>query len=581
MLDRIADRNCTREIVSAPELGVHVGLVSRRASETTTCAIAGEAAQVSLMLAGDVRLPSDGHDRDDDSRTTHILLEHYRILGPRFVEELNGLFAGVLIDRRAGVALLFNDRYGAERIYLHHWNGLVYFASEAKALLSILPQARAFDDAGLRDFLKYGSTLFGRTLFRGISMLPGATLWRIEGPDGHIERSRYFDAQRWEAQSALPADEFMEVFSSTFHRILPSYLTSSRSIGFSITAGLDTRMIMACLPARQVPTISYTYAGECGETLDCRIGARVAGLRGLEHRILRVGRDFLSDYRGYVDRTVFATDGAAGALQAHEIYFSALARQLAPIRLTGNFGSEVLRGISTFKPMGLDRNLLNPQFLSAAHALTAEEESAPVHPVTHAAFREIPWHLFGTVTAARTHLTFRTPYMDNEVVQLAYRAPVQLRRSSEPALRLLRNYDPRLSSIATDRGVSAHPGRLRAIARRAAAEITFKLDYMHKEGLPNWLSPFDAALGSMSAFGLLGWHKFLPYRGWFRRELAGATATVLDDASRRGLDFLDRDHLKTLVPMHVQGRKNNLLAIHTVATLEAVDRLLLRESRVN
>lgn len=562
---------------------MHVGSVSLSGSPSRLNVAVSDPTRALLILAGDVLPPSSGNDvcTDDDSRTTRLILQQYRALGSAFVAGLNGLFAGVLIDRSAGVALLFNDRYGAERIYLHRADGITYFASEAKALLAVLPRLRAFDDAGLRDYLKYGNTLCGRTLFRGISTLPGATLWRIKGTEGRIEPSRYFDAKQWEAQSALPADEFMESFSSTFHRILPSYLTSPTRVGVSITGGLDTRMIMACLPADHVPSIAYTYAGERGETLDCRIGARVAGIRGMRHHVLRIGRDFLKDYRDYVDRTVFMTDGSAGALQAHEIYFSALARQLAPIRLTGNFGSEVLRGISTFKPLGLDPNLLPPQFLDAPRAATVAEEAPPAHPVTHAAFREVPWHLLGTVRAAQKYLTFRTPYLDNELVQLAYRAPSELRRSTEPAFRLLRDHDPRLSLIATDRGISACPGRFRTIARRAAAEITFKLDYMHKEGLPSWLSPFDAALGAMSAVGLLGWHKFLPYRGWFRRELASAMGSVVDDASRRGLDFMNRGYLATVVSEHVQGRRNHLLAIHTIATLEAIDRLLLRDSAVS
>ena len=581
MLERMRhDAGWTCETVSAPELGLHVGCVLENGASPSLRGAPDEPARPVLLLTGEVRLPDGAGEggNDDDGRNLEGLLGRYRSVGASFVQDLNGLFAGVLVDRSAGLALLFNDRYGAQRIYWHREGGLTFFASEAKALLAVLPHLRAFDDAGLRDFLRYGSTLEGRTLFRGISTLPGATLWRIRGAEGRVESSRYFDSRLWEAQLPLCPDGFMQEFSSTFRRILPAYLTSASQIGISITGGLDTRMIMACLPAGRVPSISYTYAGEAGETLDCRIGARVASLRGMRHCVLRIGHDFLRDYRSHLDRTVFLTDGAAGALQAHEIYFSALARQLAPIRLTGNFGSEVLRGMSTFKPMELDPELVDPPFRAAPNGAASAEAPPTAHPVTHAVFQEIPWHLFGTVAAVRTHLTFRTPYLDNELVQLAYRAPPELRRSSAPALRLLRDNDPRLCSIPTDRGVSERPGRLRSLARRSAAEVTFKLDYLHKEGLPGWLTPFDAALGALSGVGLLGWHKFLPYRGWFRRELADSIASVTDDASRGGLAFLNRRYLASMVPAHVQGRRNHLRAIHTVATLEAVDRLLLRDS---
>ena len=72
---------------------------------------------------------------------------------------MNGLFSGLLIDKRQKKAVLFNDRYGIERIYYYEADGDFYFASEAKALLRILPQARAFDEEGVAQFLAYGCTL--------------------------------------------------------------------------------------------------------------------------------------------------------------------------------------------------------------------------------------------------------------------------------------------------------------------------------------------------------------------------------------------------------------------------------------
>ena len=47
------------------------------------------------------------------------LLRLYDRLGDDWVLALNGRFSGLLIDRRRGFVSLFNDRYGAERVYVH------------------------------------------------------------------------------------------------------------------------------------------------------------------------------------------------------------------------------------------------------------------------------------------------------------------------------------------------------------------------------------------------------------------------------------------------------------------------------
>ncbi len=104
---------------------------------------------------------------------------------------------------------------------------------------------------------------------------------------------------------------------------------------------------MACRPDSARDIVCYTFSGEKGLTLDDRLATQVARACGLEHRLLRIGSDFFSDFAGYVDRTVYITDGCLGVLGAHEIYLNAQAWPLAPVRLTGNFGSEVLRGVST------------------------------------------------------------------------------------------------------------------------------------------------------------------------------------------------------------------------------------------
>ena len=74
------------------------------------------------------------------------IAELYSDEGDSFVSRLNGLFSGLLIDRQRSRALLFNDRYGLERLYFHETSDALYFASEAKALLRVLPELREFEE---------------------------------------------------------------------------------------------------------------------------------------------------------------------------------------------------------------------------------------------------------------------------------------------------------------------------------------------------------------------------------------------------------------------------------------------------
>lgn len=313
--------------------------------------------------------------------------------------------------------------------------------------------------------------------------------------------------------------------------------------------------------------------------MDANIAARIAAECGLEHRLLRISDDFLRSYGNFVDRTVLATDGCSGATGAHEIYFNQLARELAPIRLTGNFGSEVLRGMSTFKPLRLAEGLLASDVRRSVAEATEHAPGSGTHPVTLAAFHEIPWNLYGNLAAGRSQVTFRTPYLDNELVALAYRLPPGLRASPVPALRFVRRNRPALSEIPTDRGQLREGRDPARLCRRLFSEITFKLDYMHKEGLPSSLALFDPILHAFSNTGILGLHKFLPYRRWFRQQLAATVSEILTDRRTREAPWWNPPYLATMWPDHVRGRGNYVREINAILTLEAVERLILNGFR--
>jgi asparagine synthase (glutamine-hydrolysing) len=568
---------------SSPQMRVYGGWSSHKSSFARNQPFFNETQDVVLLFSGECFIDSEvktalvqkGHQLAKNG--ADWLVHLYEEEGDRFFASLNGLFSGVVIDKRQGRVFLFNDRYGVERIYWHGAGQDFYFASEAKALLEAIPQLREFDHDGVAQFLAFGCTTGTRTMFRSINLLPGGSVWCFDGGDCH--KREYFSPKTWESQSRLSNEAFDAAFEQTFKRILPRYFDREfeSEIGISLTGGLDTRLIMACGPDSIQDVICYTFSGQTGETLDDRFAARIAKACGLEHRLLRIGRDFFSDFASHVDRTVFVTDGCVGPTGAHEIYFNRQARRLASVRLTGNYGSELFRGISTFKPRRFRPDLFEPEF---AKRLSYLSESMPFRNeprATFTAFREIPLNLIGTLLAARSQVVFRTPYLDNEMVALAYQNPKPLSRSPLTALNVIDRNNHALGKIGSDMGFRANDGPLRAWARYLLHRTTFKLDYIYNEQLPDWLSPLEPVLARVGfGMGILGLHKYLHYQSWFRRELASYLHEVMKQAQTRESVFWNPDSIKRMTEEHTSGRGNYVSEISAVLTLQAVERTLLR-----
>ena len=362
-------------------------------------------------------------------------------------------------------------------------------------------------------------------------------------------------------------------------KILPRYFESEARIGLSLTAGLDMRMIMACRPTTAQPPVCYTFDEAKRTTLDARLAARVAAACGLDHHILRMGSDFFSGFATHADRTVYISDGYFGVTGAHEIYLNQLARTLAPVRLGGAFGSEILREVSTFKPrLPSPRLIINPELQQSLDGFTRQCANRAAHPVTFAAFKEIPWNIFGSPAICRSQLTFRAPYLDNDIVSLAYQLPDSLRKSPQLALGVVMDNNAALIRIPTDMGYAGEASGLSSAAKRWFCKATFKLDYLYNEGMPGRLSALDPVFNfCASGLGILGLHKYLHYRQWFRQELAAYIHDVIGECQRQENGFWNSDFISRLARDHISGRGNYVHEINAVLTLGAVQRLLFRK----
>jgi len=158
-------------IYFAPEMGIYAGWVAMASSFADGQVFTNQRQDIVLLFSGECFQDPESFDKfpgNDDSRSGSNgswLISLYERLGAPFVEKLNGLFSGLLIDKRRRRAFLFNDRYGIERIYCCETRDGIYFASEAKAIVRVVEEARAFDRRGVAQFLKFGCTLDGQTQF--------------------------------------------------------------------------------------------------------------------------------------------------------------------------------------------------------------------------------------------------------------------------------------------------------------------------------------------------------------------------------------------------------------------------------
>ena len=401
--------------LSEPSLGIHVGWAAHAGSFSDCMPAWNETRDVCLVFAGEdftdrddiARLRARGHDCEAGS--AHYLVHLYEESGLRFLRALNGWFSGVLIDLRESRAVLFNDRFGLHRLHYHERPDGLYFASEAKSLLRVLPELRRIDHAALAELFRCGCVLQGKTLFPGIEQVPGGAMWTVT-PQGGVAKGQYFESQEWERQPPMSDAEFRESFGATFARVLPRYFRGTGDVAMSLTGGLDGRMIMAYARPSPGALPCYTFAGEYRDCADVTIARVVAAMCGQPHQTLSVGRAFCDEFGTLAERSVYFSDGAMDVTGSVELYANRLARRISPIRLTGNYGSEIVRGNIAFGPGNVAKGFLSEEFLphfrAAEHAFDSARDCTDLSFV---AFRQVPWYHYARFSVEQSQLTPRSP----------------------------------------------------------------------------------------------------------------------------------------------------------------------------
>jgi asparagine synthase (glutamine-hydrolysing) len=566
---------------SDPEHGIYIAWVARRGSFSDSMPVHNEDGQITLFFSGEefpdpdlkTRLRQCGHTFSNEPSA--YLVHRYEEESD-FPEGLNGRFHGLVADCRQGTATLFNDRYGLQRLYYHEANDAFYFAAEAKAILKVRPELRSMDPRGLGEFVACGCVLENRTIFRNVSLLPPGSSW-VFRKGAPVAKRIYFEPREWEEQEALGPDEYYHDLQSSFVGSLPRYFEGRERVGMSLTGGLDTRIIMAWHKAEPNSLPCYTWGSTYRDHEDVRIARRVARVCGQSHQVITAGPEFLARFGHYAERSVFLTDGCVDLSRSPDLYVQEKVREIAPIRMVGTYGSEILMQAVMFKAQSPTPGLFEPLGEQISTGIQTYDANRKVHPVSFVAFRQSPWHHYGVLGLEQTQVGIRAPYLDNNFVKTVYRAPGPnvLAVNGKARAQLIRDGNPALASMGTDRGDAG----LNSIFSHWYLEFFFKAEYAYDMGMPQWMARIDHMFAPLHLERIwLGRHKPFHFRVWYRDQLRDYVRQILLDDRALARPYLSRAGVERVVNGHLRGNQNHTDEIHRLLSLELAHRLFIESS---
>ena len=180
---------------------------------------------------------------------TEVILHVYAEYGESGFDRLNGMWAFAIVDSNARKVVLSRDRFSIKPLYLFKSNGELYFGSEIKQLLPLLP-ALELNAGAMTAYLAQGLLDHDvETFFRGITRVPPGTNVIVSLDSGTIEERKYWRFESTGPTSASSRD-FVEEFRALFFDSVRIRLRSDVKVGVLLSGGLDSSAVTTAV--RQV-----------------------------------------------------------------------------------------------------------------------------------------------------------------------------------------------------------------------------------------------------------------------------------------------------------------------------------------
>ncbi|PYX32930.1 MAG: asparagine synthase (glutamine-hydrolyzing) [Acidobacteria bacterium] len=277
---------------------------------------------------------------------TEVILRVYREYGERGFDRLNGMWAFAIVDSRARKVVLSRDRFSIKPLYLFKSNSALYFGSEIKQLLPLLP-SRELNASVMTAYLAQGLLDHDvETFFRGITRVPPGTNVIVSLDSGAVEERNYWSFESRGKTSASSKD-LVEEFRSLFFDSVRIRLRSDVKVGVLLSGGLDSSAVTTAVKLVCGEQLQ-TYSIVSDEGYDERRFIDMMAATGVPNRkvTFRVGNvlDCLEQVLYYSDEP-FA---GFSVIAQHQLFAAIKHDSDVTVLLSGQGGDETLLGYLKF-----------------------------------------------------------------------------------------------------------------------------------------------------------------------------------------------------------------------------------------
>ncbi len=281
---------------------------------------------------------------------TESILEYFECFGIlKTLQDIDGMFALALWDRKEKKLTLARDRFGEKPLYFFKDHEAVFFSSEISAIKSGIARSLSVDDESLRLLRTYGFIPEPRTIYRGVRKLrPGTYLECQVGEEGDLVPKHY-----WTISSVFndsieykrPISALEEKVEALLDASVSSRMLSDVEVGAFLSGGVDSSLVASSAFKDTVGTC-YTIGFDDAELDESGHARQVATALGLPCKTRMVTGEEITTIADQAIRK--SSEPIADASLIPTFALSEFAAADVKVCLTGDGADEIFGGYTRY-----------------------------------------------------------------------------------------------------------------------------------------------------------------------------------------------------------------------------------------
>lgn len=190
---------------------------------------------------------------------TEVITEGLAAYGVEFLQRLNGMFAIAAWNKHEKALYLSRDRYGSKPLYYWFSDNILVFASEVKAIIKHPYFKMELDYDALNQYFTFQNVFTYNTLFRGVNSLPPANTIKITVDTKNIIHNAWWDYDLTGIDNNISFDDAISLTKTNFEQAVSRQMISDVPVGSYLSGGMDSGSVTA-VASQHLPRIS-TFTG--------------------------------------------------------------------------------------------------------------------------------------------------------------------------------------------------------------------------------------------------------------------------------------------------------------------------------